>query len=190
MTDVGGVAVDRLRSFIERVERLEEEKAALAADIREVYSEAKGAGFDVKTMRQIIRLRKMEKSDRDEQESLLDLYRHAISMDGRRWRVSPEPCLVIDQDWEHTRLFYPTVLKIDGVYLMWYGSYWKERASTTATGFAVSLNGLHWNKHPYNPVLRPADRLSNSTANTTPAISLPVGESSCPGEPTVSTSAR
>lgn len=83
------------------------------------------------------------------------IIRHATSEDGRRWRVSPEPCLLIDQDWERTRLFYPTVLKIDGVYMMWYGSYWKQRGSTTATGFAVSLNGLKWYKHPGNPVLRP-----------------------------------
>lgn len=83
------------------------------------------------------------------------IIRHATSNDGRRWRVSPEPCLVVDQTWERTRLFYPTVLKIDGVYLMWYGSYWKQRSSTTATGFAVSLNGLKWYKHPGNPVLRP-----------------------------------
>ncbi len=83
------------------------------------------------------------------------IIRHASSPDGRRWRISPEPCMVIDQDWERSRLFYPTVLKVDGVYLMWYGSYWKQRSSTTATGFAVSLNGLKWYKHPNNPVLRP-----------------------------------
>lgn len=80
MTDAHGVAVDRLRTFIERIERLEEEKAALSADIREVYSEAKGEGFDTKIMRQIIRLRKMESSDRQEQEALLDLYKTALDM--------------------------------------------------------------------------------------------------------------
>lgn len=80
MTDVGGVAADRLRSFIERVERLEEEKAALAADIKEVYAEAKGSGFDVKVMRQVVRLRKMDKSDRQEQEELLDLYKRALDI--------------------------------------------------------------------------------------------------------------
>ncbi|WP_084627943.1 DUF2312 domain-containing protein, partial [Elstera litoralis] len=57
MTDVGGVAADQLRSYIERIERLEEEKAGIAADIKDVFAEAKGNGFDVKTMRQIIRLR-------------------------------------------------------------------------------------------------------------------------------------
>ena len=82
MTDGGGIAAQRLRSFIERIERLEEEKAALAADIREVYAEAKGDGFDVKTMRQIVRLRKMESSDRAEQEALLDLYKAALGLGG------------------------------------------------------------------------------------------------------------
>ncbi|MBL4748936.1 MAG: DUF2312 domain-containing protein [Magnetovibrio sp.] len=80
MTETGGIAGDRLRSFVERIERLEEEKAALAADIREVYSEAKGTGFDVKVIRQIIRLRKLEVSDRQEQEEILDLYKRALNM--------------------------------------------------------------------------------------------------------------
>lgn len=79
-TDVGGIAADRLRSFVERIERLEEEKAALAADIREVYSEAKGTGYDVKILRQIIRLRKMDVSDRQEQEEILDIYKRALGM--------------------------------------------------------------------------------------------------------------
>ena len=82
MTDGGGIAAQRLRSFIERVERLEEEKAALAADIREVYAEAKGDGFDVKTMRQIVRLRKLDSSDRAEQEALLDIYKSALGLSG------------------------------------------------------------------------------------------------------------
>ncbi len=78
MADVGGVAADRLRSFVERIERLEEEKVALSADIREVYSEAKGAGFDIKVMRHLIRLRKMDKSDRTEMEAILDVYERAL----------------------------------------------------------------------------------------------------------------
>ncbi len=82
MTDGGGIAAKRLRSFIERIERLEEEKAALAADVREVYAEAKGDGFDVKTMRQIVRLRKLDSSDRAEQEALLDLYKSALGLGG------------------------------------------------------------------------------------------------------------
>jgi len=80
MVEAGGVAAERLKSFIERIERLEEEKAALAADIREVYSEAKGSGFDTKIMRQIVRLRKMDESDRQEQETLLDVYKQALGL--------------------------------------------------------------------------------------------------------------
>ncbi|MFY8106869.1 MAG: DUF2312 domain-containing protein [Elstera sp.] len=80
MTDVGGVAADQLRSYIERIERLEEEKSGIAADIKDVFAEAKGNGFDVKTMRQIIRLRKLEEIDRQEQETLLDLYKRALGM--------------------------------------------------------------------------------------------------------------
>lgn len=75
-----GFAKEHLRSFIERIERLEEEKNALADDIREVYSEAKGTGFDTKVMRQVIRLRKMESADRQEQETMLDLYLSALGM--------------------------------------------------------------------------------------------------------------
>ena len=75
-----GFAKDHLRSFIERIERLEEEKAALAADIREVYSEAKGNGFDTKTMRQVVRIRKLDTADRQEQEAILDLYLSALGM--------------------------------------------------------------------------------------------------------------
>lgn len=81
MADVGGVASERLKSFVERIERLEEEKAALAGDIREVYSEAKGTGFDVKVLRQIIRLRKMDTSDRSEMEELIDVYKRALEME-------------------------------------------------------------------------------------------------------------
>ena len=75
-----GFAKEHLRSFVERIERLEEEKKALADDIREVYSEAKGTGFDTKVMRQVIRLRKMESADRQEQEAMLDLYLGALGM--------------------------------------------------------------------------------------------------------------
>lgn len=80
MSDVGGVAADRLKSFIERIERLEEEKAGLTNDMREVYSEAKAAGFDTKIMRQVVRLRKMEQSDREEQETVLEVYKQALGM--------------------------------------------------------------------------------------------------------------
>ena len=80
MADVGGIAGDRLKSFVERIERLEEERKALSNDIKEVYAEAKGTGFDVKIMRQVIRLRRMDKDDLDEQETLLDVYRRALGM--------------------------------------------------------------------------------------------------------------
>ena len=76
----GTVAADQLRLFIERIERLEEEKAALASDIREVYAEAKGNGFDTKIMRQVVRLRKLDKADRQEAEAVLDLYLSALGM--------------------------------------------------------------------------------------------------------------
>ncbi len=80
MAEVGGIAVQRLRAFVERVERLEEERAALGADIREVFAEAKGNGFDTKIMRQVIKLRKMETADRQEQDHLLDLYKRALGL--------------------------------------------------------------------------------------------------------------
>lgn len=80
MTDIGGITAEQLRSYIERVERLENEKAELAADIREVFAEAKGNGFDVAVMRQVLKLRKMNANDRAEQESLLELYQRALGM--------------------------------------------------------------------------------------------------------------
>lgn len=72
------VAAGRLRSFIERVERLEEEKSVIAGDIKEVYAEAKGEGYDTKTLRQVVRLRKMDRAERQEREALLDLYLSAL----------------------------------------------------------------------------------------------------------------
>lgn len=80
MADVGGINGERLRSFIERIERLEEQKSALAADIRELFAEAKGAGFDSKIMKQVIRLRKLDARDRQEKDMLLDLYLRALGM--------------------------------------------------------------------------------------------------------------
>ena len=80
MADITNISRDRLRSFIERIERLEDEKKALTEDIREVYSEAKGSGFDIKIMRQIIRLRKMSEYDRTEMEEVLSLYKQALEM--------------------------------------------------------------------------------------------------------------
>ena len=75
-----GFAAGQLKSLIERIERLEEEKGALTADIREVYSEAKGNGFDTKIMRQVVRLRRLETSERQEQDAVLDLYLAALGM--------------------------------------------------------------------------------------------------------------
>nr|WP_321983309.1 DUF2312 domain-containing protein [uncultured Lichenicoccus sp.] len=76
----GGIAADRLRSLIERVERLEEERKALSSDIKDIFAEAKSAGFDVKVIRQIIRIRKQEPAEVEEQETLLDIYRRALGM--------------------------------------------------------------------------------------------------------------
>lgn len=73
-------AKDQLKSLVERVERLEEEKAALGNDLKEVYAEAKGQGFDTKIMRQVVRLRKMESHEREERDALLDLYLSALGM--------------------------------------------------------------------------------------------------------------
>jgi uncharacterized protein (UPF0335 family) len=76
----GGIAADRLRSIIERIERLEEERKALGSDIKDIYSEAKSAGFDVKVIRTLISIRKKEPAEVEEQESLLDVYRRALGM--------------------------------------------------------------------------------------------------------------
>lgn len=78
--DLGGIATDRLRSLIERIEHLEEEKAAISSDIRDIFAEAKGAGFDVKVMRIILKLRKMNVADRDNQEYLTETYRKALDL--------------------------------------------------------------------------------------------------------------
>ncbi|MGI9354482.1 MAG: DUF2312 domain-containing protein [Rhizobiaceae bacterium] len=74
------VARDQLRTIVERIERLEEEKKAIADDIKDVYAEAKANGFDTKTLRQVVRLRKVEAAERQEQEAMLDLYLSALGM--------------------------------------------------------------------------------------------------------------
>ena len=74
------VAQDQIRAFIERIERMEEEKKAIADDIKEIYAEAKGNGFDTKVLRQIVRIRKQDAAERLEQEALLDLYMAALGM--------------------------------------------------------------------------------------------------------------
>ncbi len=83
MTDVAGIPGDRICSFIERIERIEEEIRALTEGKKEVFSEAKGEGFDVKVLKEILRLRKQDKDERDEQESLLDLYLRAMESAGK-----------------------------------------------------------------------------------------------------------
>lgn len=80
-TTEGEVSSERLRSFIKRIEKLEEDKAGIAEDIRDVYAEAKGTGFDVKIIRQIVRLRKIEVEKRREEEEILDLYKAALGME-------------------------------------------------------------------------------------------------------------
>jgi len=82
--------------------------------------------------------------------------RQAESPDGRRWTVADRPALVLDQSWERGRLFYPAVVKADGLYLMWYGSYRSgEREMKTSLGLAVSRDGCAWTKSPSNPVFGP-----------------------------------
>ena len=76
----GAISADRLKSFVERVEKLEEEKKAIGKDITDIYSEAKGVGYDVKTMRKIVAERRLDPADRAEQDMLLDVYRHALGM--------------------------------------------------------------------------------------------------------------
>lgn len=79
--EIGGVAGKRLVAYLDRIERLEEEKKGLSDDIKDIYAEAKGVGFDVKTLRKLVRLRKMEAEKRREEEELLELYKSAIGLD-------------------------------------------------------------------------------------------------------------
>ena len=74
------VAKDHLKAFIERIERLEEEKKTISDDIRDVYAEAKGNGYDVKALRTVVRLRKQDKDERKEQEAILEVYLNALGM--------------------------------------------------------------------------------------------------------------
>jgi uncharacterized protein (UPF0335 family) len=78
--NTGGIAADRLRSIVERIERLNEEKAALSNDIKDIYTEAKSAGFDAKVLRQLIAIRKRDAAEVEEMETMLDVYRHALGM--------------------------------------------------------------------------------------------------------------
>lgn len=81
MSEVGGIAAEKLRQVIERVERLEEEKAGIASDIRDIFAEAKMSGFDTKIIRQVIKVRKMAADERDEQETLFEIYKKALGME-------------------------------------------------------------------------------------------------------------
>lgn len=80
MTQVGNIAADQLRSIVERIERMEEKKASVASDIREIYAEAKANGYQTKAIREIVKLRKLDTHERDEQEYTLDLYRRALGL--------------------------------------------------------------------------------------------------------------
>ncbi|MGB7431260.1 MAG: DUF2312 domain-containing protein [Ahrensia sp.] len=80
MSEVQGVASDQLRAFIERIERMEEEKKTITDDIKEIYAEAKGNGFDTKVLRKVISIRKQDMNERLEQEAVLDTYLHALGM--------------------------------------------------------------------------------------------------------------
>lgn len=80
MADVGGIAAEQLRSYIERIENLHEQRDGIASDVSEVFQQAKSTGFDTKIMREILRLRRMEKEDRREHDDLLDLYKQALGM--------------------------------------------------------------------------------------------------------------
>jgi uncharacterized protein (UPF0335 family) len=80
MDGPAGVTADQLKQFVERIERLEEEKKTIADDIKDVYAEAKATGYDTKILKQVIRIRKQDKAEREEQEALLDLYLSALGM--------------------------------------------------------------------------------------------------------------
>ena len=98
MTTLQASAQNQLRQLVEQIERLEEEKKALAADIRDKYLEAKAVGFDVKALRQIVRLRKKSTSERQEEESLLEVYMHALGMldDGARLEAAADKLMAAE----------------------------------------------------------------------------------------------
>lgn len=100
--------------------------------------------------------------------------RYATSPDGKAWEVRPTPVLQVDQAWEHINLFYPFVLKVGGVYCMWYGSYWEPDTSKTAMGFAASTDGITWVKSQANPVFTPVEGRYWETNYTTSETVLPL----------------
>ncbi len=100
--------------------------------------------------------------------------RHAVSEDGRTWSVTPDPVVVLDQSWEHGRLFYPYVLQpANDLFVMWYGSYQSADPHKTALGFAVSEDGIQWQKSDHNPVFGPdPERAWESHYTTSQSIQL------------------
>ena len=97
MAKAGPIAAERLKSFVERVEKLMEERAAIQGDIKDVFHEAKGIGYDIKTMRKLISIRAMDAADRAEQETLLDTYMHALGMDTSGTVILPSEEELIDR---------------------------------------------------------------------------------------------
>lgn len=83
------------------------------------------------------------------------VFRYASSADGREWKAARKPVLQLSQSWEHNRLFHPTVVRVDDVFLMWYGSYWTANSKKTALGFAVSSDRTAWARSEANPVFTP-----------------------------------
>lgn len=106
--------------------------------------------------------------------------RYAESDDGRTWQVAPDPILVVDQPWECHRLFYPTVVKIDGKYWMWYGSYSQHGGEEmrTALGCAYSTDGIDWQKDSENPVFGPDESRDWESHYTTSQSVLRLADSS------------
>lgn len=97
MTRVGGIAADQLKAYIEKIEKLEEQKVEIAEEIRGVFAEAKFSGFDVKIMRKVLKLRKMDSQERDEEEELLDLYKFALGIGVPPARENPEESSEMNQ---------------------------------------------------------------------------------------------
>lgn len=91
MAETGGIAAGQLRSFVERIERLDEEQRTLGDDKRDIYAEAKGAGFDPKIIRRLVQMRRRDPAERQEEEALLDLYMHALGMTSGRDDEASEP---------------------------------------------------------------------------------------------------
>ena len=103
-------------------------------------------------------------------------FRHATSGDGVTWHADDTPCMILDQPWEHTRLFYPTVIAVEGGFVMWYGAYSEQGNQHTALGVAVSVDGIHWTKSEHNPVFGPDPSRAWESHYTTCQTILPLPE--------------